>query len=164
MKVKAGEITGLLRKLDPRFRAILIYGPNEGLVRERADAIARLVVDDLRDPFNVASLTVANLKEDPARLTDEAAAISMLGGQRVVRVDGAVDSVAGPLRNFLEDPKGDGLVIIAAGDLPPRSDLRKTVEGAANAAAIPCYGDDARALTDLIHDSLRGHGLDVDGD
>lgn len=164
MKAKAGEIAGLLRKLDPRFHAILVFGPNEGLVRERADMIASLVVEDLRDPFNVANLTVNDLKEDPARLTDEAAAISMMGGRRVVRVDGAVDSVAGPLKNFLADPKGDGLVIIGAGDLSPRSDLRKTVEAAKNAVAIPCYADDARALGDLIHDVLRGHGLDVDVD
>lgn len=164
MKAKAGDIEALLRKMDPRFSAVLVYGPNEGLVRERARRIAEQVVEDLNDPFNVANLSPQDLKEDPARLVDEAAAISMMGGRRLVRLDAAADSVADPLKAFLDDPRGDSLVLITGGDLAPRSGLRKAVETAKNAIAIPCYADDARSLDDLIHQALRQHGLDVEGD
>lgn len=164
MKPKARDIDALVRKLDPAFRAVLVYGPNEGLVRERADTIAAQVVDDLKDPFNVANLTAADLKDDPGLIAAEAAAISMMGGRRVVRIGAATDTVAGPLGAFLNDPRGDGLVIVEAGDLPPRSALRKAAEAARNAVAIPCYADDARSLGDLIHQTLSGYGLDVEPD
>jgi len=164
MKAKAADIEAFVRKLDPKFRAVVVYGPNEGLVRERADRIAGQIVEDLKDPFNVTNLTAADLKEEPSRIADEAAAISMMGGRRVVRIDGAGDAVSEPLKLFLDDPKGDGLAVITAGDLSPRSALRKAAEAAKNAVAIPCYADDARSLSALIQQTLRPHGLDVDGD
>ncbi len=164
MKAKAGDIDALVRKLDPAFAAVLVYGPNEGLVRERADALTAQVVEDLKNPFNVATLSPAALKDDPGLLANEAAAISMMGGRRVVRVEGATDAVAAPFAAYLGDPKGDSLIVVAAGELPPRSGLRKAAEAAKNAIAIPCYADDARSLGDLIHRSLSDHGLDVEPD
>src|SRR5690606_918412 len=124
MKASARDIGDALSALDRRFHEVLIYGPNEGLVRERADILARQVVADLKDPFNVAILTAAEVAADPARLVDEAAAMSLMGGRRVVRLDGANDAVAAPLQMLLEDIRGDSLVVLAAGDLPPRSALR----------------------------------------
>ena len=74
MKLSAANVEGFIRAPDPAVRAMLLYGPDGGLVRERADALARQVVDDLGDPFRVAELGPAQLKADPARLADEAAA------------------------------------------------------------------------------------------
>lgn len=165
MKAQARDIGDALRALDPRFIAVLVYGPNEGLVRERADAFASQVVKDLKDPFNVAILSSADVIDDPARLADEAAAMSLMGGRRVVRVEGAGDAVAGPLGHVLSDPKGDSLIVISAGDLPPRSALRKLVEDAPNALAVPCYEDDARSLEALIRQILQQNGgLMIDAD
>ena len=47
-----------------------------------------------------------------------------MGGRRVVRVRGAGNDVAELFESFLDDPKGDALLVIEAGDLP-RSDGRK---------------------------------------
>ena len=68
-------------------------------------------------PFNVADLNESTLVSDPARLSDEAAAISMMGGRRVVRVRDAGNDLADLFEEFLEDPKGDALVVVEAGDL-----------------------------------------------
>ena len=37
MKLKANQINQQLASLDPAYRLVLIYGPDEGLVRERAE-------------------------------------------------------------------------------------------------------------------------------
>ena len=79
----------------------MLYGPDEGLVRERADTVARSVCPDLNDPFRVADLTAAVLAADPARLADEAAQLSLIGGRRVVRVRGAGDALAKLFAEFL---------------------------------------------------------------
>lgn len=164
MKLSPRDLDAQLRSLDRRYVAVLVYGPNEGLVRERAESLARQVVPDLKDPFNVSNLTPSDIAADPARLADEAAAMSMLGGRRVVRVDAATDSVAAALGAVLGDAKGDSLIVLAAGDLSPRSALRKLVEDAANAVAIACYDDDARSIQDLIRASLEAQGLRIDQD
>src|SRR5437588_8187625 len=123
MKLPASRVETFLRRPDPDIRAVLLYGPDAGLVRERADAVARTVCPDLRDAFLVAELPAAALAADPARLPDEAAQISLMGGRRVVRVRDAGDAVAGIFGRFLAGAPGDAFVVAEAGDLPGRSSL-----------------------------------------
>ena len=141
--------------------AALIFGPDQGLVRERAEKLIKSVVPDLKDPFLIADLDDSALSSDPARLADEAAAISMLGGRRVVRVRGAGNSLAKLFERFLDDPAGDALVVVEGGDLAKGTGLRKVFEGADNAFAIACYGDNARDLPDIVRDALRAEGLSI---
>ncbi len=163
MKLTGAKIEGFLRMPDPKARAILVFGPDEGLVRERAGHLGKTVLDDLSDPFRVVELSANVLKEDPARLTDEAMAMAFGGGRRVVRVRQLGDAGAAACRSFLEhDHPPEALVVIEAGDLTPRSKLRKLFESAKNAVAIPCYADDARTLPDVIRQSLAQHGLDIE--
>lgn len=145
-------------------RAVLVYGPDGGLVRERAERLAKHVVADLTDPFLVAELTGDQLKDDPARLADEAAAMALTGGRRVVRLRDVSDGHAKLFQGFLADPPGDALVVVAAGDVKKSGALVKAFEKAAGAAAIACYGDDGRALDGLLHDRLRQDGIAIDPD
>jgi DNA polymerase-3 subunit delta len=164
MKVSGRETDSLLRRLDPAIRAVLIYGPNEGLVRERAAIIARQIVDDLSDPFRVAPLDASALKAEPGLLADEAAAIAMTGGRRLVKVESAGDAVTPAVDIFLKNPVGDSLVIITAEELPTRSSLRKLFEAATNALALACYEDDQASTGDLIDEVLRRHKLRAEAD
>jgi DNA polymerase-3 subunit delta len=164
MKVAADRIDGFVRAPDDAARAILVYGPDTGLVRERADALARTVVKDLSDPFLVAELTPAHLREVPTLIADEAAAIALTGGRRVVRMRDATDAIAAQVEQFLEGSPGDALVILQAGDLNPRSALRKLCEDSPNAAAVPCYADDERSLERVIHETLAAENIRVSAD
>ena len=115
MRLAPARIAAFLQGPDPEIRAVLLYGPDEGLVRERAELVARSVCPDLKDPFRVADLTAAGLAADPARLADEAAQLSLAGGRRVVRVLGAGDALAKLFSGFLESTPGDALVVVEAG-------------------------------------------------
>jgi DNA polymerase-3 subunit delta len=159
MKIKPADADRFAAGPDARVRAILVYGPDSGLIRERMNALARSVVDDLADPFRLADLSDGDLRQDPARLADEAAAIAMLGGRRVVRIRGAGDSLTKIFEGFLGDPKGDALVIVEGGELGPRSSLRKLFEDKTNAAALACYADDATTLEDTVRKRLARDGL-----
>jgi DNA polymerase-3 subunit delta len=142
--------------------AALVFGPDQGLVRERAVAVAKTVLADLNDPFRVAELDESTLEADPARLWDESAQLSMTGGRRVVRVRSANNGLAPMFERFLEEPPGDALIVVEAGDLAKSGALRRVFEAAKNAAAIPCYPDDARALDDLVRSHLKGQGLSIE--
>ncbi len=142
-------------------RAVLVYGPDAGLVQERAERLMKSVVPDLTDPFNVSELSETMLSADPARLADEAAAISMMGGRRAVRVRGAGNGLTALFETFLEDPPGDALVVVEAGDLNKGTGLRKLFEEDDKAAAIPCYADTARSLEDMVRETLRAQGMSI---
>ena len=164
MKIAAGRADGFVRNPDAQARAVLLYGADDGLIRERADIVARSVVEDPSDPFRVAQLTAGQVARDPALLADEAAAIAMTGGQRVIRLREAGDDVAGAVGGVLDEPVGDTLIVIEADNLPPRSALRRLCEGAANAAAVACYADTGAGLAQLIDDVLGAADISIDRD
>jgi DNA polymerase-3 subunit delta len=161
MKLTWREIDGFVQKPDPRARVVLVYGPDDGLMRERARTIARTIVKDLNDPFNAATLTSDIVTSDPARLNDEAFAISMMGGGRLVRVENATDKITAAVKFYLENPNPDCLVVLEAGELTTKSSLRILCEKSPKAAAIPCYVDDEQALSRLIRESAKGANLTI---
>ncbi len=161
MKLATSQINGFLQSPDPKVRVILLFGPDAGLVRERAEALAKKIVPDVRDPFRVAQLTGAAVTEDPARLYDEAAAQALGGGRRLVRVQHALDSNAAALGKLLDDlPPNDSLILIEGGELEKRSKLRALCEtDSPYAAAVPCYVEDNAQRQRTIADILKAEGL-----
>ena len=138
---------------------MLLYGEDEGLVRERAAAVMRAVVGSDDDPFRVAWLGQGSHD----RLAEEATAMSLLGGRRVVRVRDAGDGVAAELGRAL-DAAGDSLIVVEAAALPPRSKLRVLVETAGGAAAIACYPEEGANLGRSIDKSLAAAGMTIEPD
>lgn len=162
MKLQFRDVEPFVKKPNPKAVVILVYGPDEGLIRERITLLTKTVVADTSDPFNVAEFSASVLDENPARLMDEAQSISMLGGRRVVCVRNAGDSISKLVESLLSvlTPEGN-LVLIEAGNLPPRSSLRSLCETAPNAAAVPCYVDDERDLSKVIAEGLRSAGYTI---
>lgn len=164
MIVKGRALDQLLTRPGADLRAVLFYGPNEGRVREYAAQVAKSVVADLSDPFRVCQLSVADLKNDPARLADEAAAIAMTGGRRVVLVRGSGDAQTECFVNFFENPQGDALVVVEAGELAKTSKLRKLFETHTLCVIAACYEENAEDLDRLVTGHLRQHGLSINSD
>ncbi len=50
--LRGKEIDAFLARPDPGRPIILLYGPDAGLVRERAEALLASAVDDPNDPFS----------------------------------------------------------------------------------------------------------------
>lgn len=161
MKIKPANAERFAAQPDAAIRAVLVYGPDRGLVRERAGKLVRSVVADPDDPFRVAELTGEQIKKAPAALADEAAAMAFGGGRRVVIVRAPSEDTADTFRDFLAAPAGDALVVVEAGDLDGRSKLRAAFEKAERGAAVGCYRDEGRDLSGLIQETLKGYGLSV---
>ena len=165
MKIQNRAIEVFLDAPEAGIVAVLLYGEDSGLVRERAARLAISVVDDLNDPFRVADINAAMLKEEPTRLFDEMAALSMTGGRRLVRLGRAGNSNSAAIETVLENAAetADGsLLLVEAGPLAPRDSLRKLFETNRYAAAIPCYPDDSRSLEALILQTMEQQGLQVE--
>ena len=159
MKIAGQRIEPFLSAADPAVCCVLLFGPDVGLVRARADILAVGVVPDLTDPFLVTVLTAAQLKGDATRLVDEAMALSLTGGERVIRVRDASDVLTPVFKDLLGEGRKHSLVVVEAGDLPTRSSLRKLFEQTDAGAVIGCYPDEGRGLEDVIRETLGGYGL-----
>ena len=165
MKIPGARLDAFCKRPDAGVRAVLVYGPDAGLVRERADLLGRSVLSDLDDPFRVSVLTGTAIVADPPRLAEETAAQSLVGGRRLVRVRDAGDAAAPAFDRILKDKTaGDTLVVAEAGELRAGSPLRKLFETAAAAAAVPCYVDEGAALERVLRETLARFRVNLDGD
>src|SRR5260370_36961631 len=65
--LRGKEIDAFLARPDPGRPIILLYGPDAGLVRERADPLLASAGDDPNDPFSLVKLDGAGLSPRPSR-------------------------------------------------------------------------------------------------
>jgi DNA polymerase III subunit delta len=159
--LRGRDIDAFLARPDPGRPIILLYGPDAGLVRERADALLQSAVDDPNDPFSMVKLDGDELSAEPSRLVDEALTVPLFGGRRAIRVRAGSRSFASGVDTLADMPLQDCRVVIEAGDLKPESPLRKACERAKSAVAIGCYPDGERDLARLIDDELRAANLRI---
>ncbi len=150
--LRAGEIDRFLSRPDPRRPVVLIYGPDSGLVSERAASVVRAMLGENSDPLSVVPLEGDAIAADPGLLIDEAQSFGLFGGRRVIRVRAGGKNFAPALETVLENPPQTAIVI-EAGDLRRTSPLRAICEKSPAAAAIPCYVDTERDIARLIADS-----------
>jgi DNA polymerase-3 subunit delta len=162
--LRGKEIDSFLARPDAGRPIILLYGPDTGLVRERADALLKSAVDDPNDPFSLVRLDGDELSAEPSRLVDEAMTVPLFGGRRAIRVRAGARSFASGIDTLAEMPLRDCRVVIEAGELRPESPLRRACERAKTAVAIGCYPDGERDLAKLIDDELRSSNLRIAAD
>lgn len=163
MQIKPGDADRFLAKPNPDHRIVLLYGPDAGLISERAERFVQAVAGDSADPFARVRLDAESIGAEPGRLADEAYAISMFGGRRAIRLRATGSrSIVPSIEPLLERPPTDAWLVVEAGDLRKTAPLRRLIEGSRHAAAIGCYSDAGRALDGLIEDELGGAGLEVE--
>ena len=150
MKIPPRQIERFLSSPGEGIRVVLVYGENRGLVRERVTALAKYFSAGDDNPHQVTELTASDVQSDPARLVDQTTQGSLLGGDRMILVRLANEDISAPLRTVLAQATVATVVILEAGDLSPRSVVRKLCEADQSAAVIACYGDNAAALGQLF--------------
>ena len=162
MKKSAREVGAFVKNPDPAMRAILIYGSDAGAVREHSKSIAKWALGDNPDPLSMIRLNEDELAQDPAKLNDEASAIPMFGGNKVIEVRVTGDRQVDLFADYLQNPSPDCLVLIEAGSLKPSSKLRKLIEGTACAVALPCFEDGAQDIQQVARQFLEKQGFRIE--
>ncbi len=162
-EIKSHEFDGFLERSARNYRIFVIYGPDRGLVSERAGLIASKTGVSLSDPFSLIKLDIADLQKDQGRLLDEAGSMGLFGGEKLIWIRGAANEkyLVDSLQLLSAKTLQDTFLIIEAGDLKKGSLLRKTAEAARGIATVPCYPDDTRALNALVDAELAAAGLRI---
>ena len=155
------DIDRFLTQPGREHRAVLFYGRDRGVVRERADIVARIIAKDPEDPFDVAQLADSDLSDDGGRLESELMAQSMMGGNRLVRL--RLSAEKGPLDKAAAEAltahaagtlNPDAYFLIECGALGRESALRKVAEKAGGVACVPCYEDEPGDVSRMVRESL----------
>ncbi|WP_210496331.1 DNA polymerase III subunit delta [Microvirga antarctica] len=162
--VKAGSVEGVLRRPDPRISVFLVYGPDTGLVNERARILAERAVDDPHDPFQMIRMDGDDIASDPGRLADEAGTMGLFGGRRAIWVRATSRNIAPAVDAVLKGVLKDTAIVIEGGDLAKTSPLRTLCEKSPLAFALPCYADTGEALGTVVDEAMREAGLSVSRD
>lgn len=160
---KAHEVDSWLRKPDPDIRIVLIYGPDRGLVAERARAFVKRAGLDADDPFSSVRIEASELDAVPGRLLDEAATVPMFSARRLIWVKNAAahKQLVEEVKALAAAPPRDSVVLIEAGDLKKGAPLRGAVETGRAAMALPCYADEGRTIDAVIDEILAREGLSI---
>lgn len=160
--VRSGEADRFINRPPSDVFLYLVFGTDTGLVAERARTILSRAVDDVKDPFQLIRLDGDDVASDPMRLVDEANAIPMFGGRKAIGLEASAKSLLPAIEPLFKAPPRDCTIVVEAGALKRDHQLRKLFEKESGAAAIECYPDSARDLSQLIDTELASDNLTIE--
>ncbi|MEH3107392.1 MAG: DNA polymerase III subunit delta [Sphingomonas fennica] len=157
MIVKRPQIERAIDRPTPDIRLYLLYGPDESSSRALAARLGAAVGGGAER----IDLTGAECRADPARLADEAAAISLFGDPRWIRVEPAGDEALAAVEALLEAPVAGNPVALVAGALRKDAKLVKLATAHPAIAAFCSYAPEGADADRLAAALAREAGLTV---
>src|SRR5436190_19450205 len=159
--IKNRDADAFVARPSPAQPIVLLYGPDAGLVHERAKKIIDASVDDTNDPFALVRIEGDTLASDPSRLVEEAHTVPLFGGKRAVWVKAGSRNFAAAVEAVVASPPTDCRIVIEAGDWRRTAPVRSICEKAKCAAVLPCYVDTERDLIRLVDDEMHDARLTI---
>jgi DNA polymerase-3 subunit delta len=131
MKVAPYQIDSFIESISKNNNicCAVVYGPESGLVSIRAQKIAKLIVENLTDPFLVTNISQKQIAEDKGLLIDEFYAIPMLGGRKLITLN-CGNEITETMKSLfgadskIKNPLKENFILISAGELDKNSSLR----------------------------------------
>ncbi len=158
MKLAGSAIARAIDRPDPATRFYLFYGPDDAGSRHLATRLQRNLG---AEKFAVLAATI---KTDPAVLADEASAMALFGGPRVIWIEPAGDEIADGVASLLDTGSVESPVIAIAGALRKTSGLVKLAEANGAAAAVISYIPEGRDADQMVIAAGRAEGLRIESD
>ncbi|SCW62234.1 DNA polymerase III, delta subunit [Sphingobium faniae] len=160
MKANKGQIEKALDAPPADVRFFLLYGPDEA----GSLALGKRLERAMGPEAERIDLDGPTLREDPARLADEAASFSMFGDRRWIRISGMGEESVPALTALLEAEVAGNPVIAVAGALKGTSKLVKLALEHKQALAFISYQPDAREAEQIAVAIAREGGLRLSSD
>ncbi|MEZ5691437.1 MAG: DNA polymerase III subunit delta [Rickettsiales bacterium] len=165
MKITAKQITSFIENPQNSCGSVLIYGVDNGLVRDRSRSIIKSVLGSMaEDSFAKSEIAASDLSSDPAKLYDELSAVSMMCDKRVIVVYDATDKITKIIEEAENYLNKDTFLIITAGELQARSSLRGFFEKSKTLASLACYRDEAKDVQSVIRQKFQEAGIKYDNE
>jgi DNA polymerase III subunit delta len=160
VKANATQIRAAIEKHKPETRLYLFHGPDEAGAADLATKLGQALGPDVER----VDLDMKALREQPGRLADEAASMSLFGGVRFIRLLGAEEGASEAIALLLSAERAGNPVVAIGPGLKASGKLVKSVIAAQNAYAHACYVPEGVDATRLAANVAREHGLRLMGD
>ena len=155
MKASRGNVGRSVDQPESKVRFYLLHGPDEAQSRALGE---RLVAALGASRYLIAASSV---KSDPATLGDEAGAMSLFGGKRVIWIEPAGDEIVAGVEALLEANSVESPVVAIAGVLRKTSALLKLAESSPSALAFAAYLPEDADAERMVIDVGRRVGLKI---
>ena len=155
MKASKQSIARAVDQPSAQVRFYLFHGPDEAQSR----ALGARLVQGLG--ASKSTLPAAAVRSDPASLADEAGAMSLFGGARVIWIEPAGDEITASIEALLGAPAVESPVVAIAGSLRKTSGLLKLAEASPQALAFAAYLPEGQDAERMVMDLGRGVGLKI---
>lgn len=159
--MRASELAGLLSNPKKFPAAILVHGADRSAVYDLCQTVIRRVIGSGDETLGLSRLQDSQVTGSPGRLYDEFSSISMFGGNRVIWVSGAGDSLAKSVEPILSGDAAGNLILLDAEVLPKSSRLRKLFEASSRGVSVALYEESAHELRLRIERSINASGLEI---
>jgi DNA polymerase-3 subunit delta len=144
------------------FLPFLIYGPNEGLIRDHINKIKSDYLSDI--DFEEISLTGKSLDLNPDTLETSANSISMFNNYKLIILESFKEKHISELESVIHSAPAQTMLIVKADNLKKTSKLRKLFESNALCYALACYEDDAKSMMRLIDNFVNENNISINRD
>ena len=147
---------------NAQFLNILIYGPNEGLVKDQIEKLTKNYLS--QGEYEEISFNGKDLDDDPGSLEAIIRSVSMFFKKKIVIADGIKDKHLSIVEEIvLKAPEG-GVLIIREGSLSKSSKIRKFFEEHKTCLSLPCYEDDSRSIMKNIEEFTKKNKFELNRD
>jgi DNA polymerase-3 subunit delta len=155
VKASKTNIGRLVDQPGSDVRFYLFHGPDEAQSRAFA---ARLL-----ETLGATKSAVAGgaVKSDPAVLADEAGAMSLFGGKRLIWIEPAGEEIAGGTEALLQANSTESPVVAISGALRRTSNLLKLAESSPLAVAFAAYAPEGADAERMVAEVGRRFGLKI---
>ena len=144
------------------FQSFLVYGPNEGLIRENVDIIYKNFSKEKN--CEKVNITGKQLDESATILNDELSTISLFSEKKFVVLISAKEKHASIIDEALSLDFKNTCMVVKQDNLTKSSSIRKLYETSKNHFSLACYDDDIKVLSTLLEKFQKEHGITFDSD
>ncbi len=144
------------------FQSFLIYGPNEGLIRESIDTIYKSFSKG--SECEKVNINGKQLDESISTLNDEITTFSLFSEKKFIILDLVKEKHASIIEGILILDCENVCMVVKADNLTKSSKIRKLYETSKNHFSLACYDDDIKVLSSLLEKFQKEHNIIFDSD
>jgi DNA polymerase-3 subunit delta len=161
MVIKEFQLEKIIKE-SAQFLNILIYGPNEGLVKNQIEQLAKNYLS--QGDYEEISFNGKDLDDDPGSLEAIIRSVSMFFKNKIVIADGIKDKHLSIIDELVLKTPRQGVLVIREGSLNKSSKIRKFFEEHKTCLSLPCYEDDSRSIMKNIEEFTRENKFELNRD
>ena len=144
------------------FQSYLIYGPNEGLIRESIDTI----YENFSKGSECEKINIngKQLDESSSILNDEITTFSLFSEKKFIILDLIKEKHTSIIEDALILDCKNTCMVVKTDNLIKSSKIRKLYETSKNHFSLACYDDDIKVLSSLLEKFQKEHNITFDSD